>query len=153
MSRIDEPSRPVYMRHVTHDRLKWLSGCVLVGLGLAPLAAHHVISAKFDSAKTLTLRGPITAVDWANPHAHLFINVADRNGRIANWAIELESTVDLRRQGWTATTVSVGDVVTVEGIAARDGSSQAWSLSMVLARTAQRVCFARPVAPPPATHK
>ena len=121
--------------------------------GLAPLAAHHVISAKFDSAKTLTLRGPITAIDWANPHAHLFINVADRNGRMANWAIELESPVDLRRQGWTANTVSVGDVVTVEGIAARDGSNQAWSLSMVLARTGQRVFFPRPVAPPAATHK
>src|SRR5204862_3589911 len=51
-----------------HGLLRWLTGCALVGLGLAPLAAHHVISAKFDSAKTLTLRGPITAIDWANPH-------------------------------------------------------------------------------------
>jgi hypothetical protein len=133
--------------------LKWVGGCVLAGLGLAPLSAHHVIAAKFDSAKPLTLRGPITAIDWANPHAHLFINVADSNGRIVNWAIELESPVDLRRQGWTANTVSVGDVVTVEGIAARDGSKQAWSLSMILARTGQRVFFARPVAPPPATQK
>ena len=141
------------MRHVTREAWRWLCGSALVGLGIAPLAAHHVISAKFDSAKPLTLRGPITAIDWANPHAHLFINVADRNGRIANWAIELESPVDLRRQGWTANTVSVGDVVTVEGIAARDGSNQAWSLSMVLARTGQRVFFARPVAPPAATHK
>jgi hypothetical protein len=58
---------------------------------VAPRTAHHVIAAKFDSAKTLTLRGPITAVDWANPHAHVFVSVADRNGRIANWAIELES--------------------------------------------------------------
>src|SRR5947199_1623886 len=38
-----------------HGLLRWLTGCALVGLGLAPLAAHHVISAKFDSAKTLTL--------------------------------------------------------------------------------------------------
>jgi hypothetical protein len=141
---------PVYMRHVTRE-WRWLCGCVL--LGLAPLAAHHVISAKFDSAKKVTLRGPISSVDWANPHAHVFINVADGNGRIANWAIELDSPVDLRRQGWTAHTVSIGDVVTVEGIAARDGSNQAWSLSMVLARTGQRVFFARPVAPPVATHK
>ena len=138
---------------MTREVWRWLCGGALVGLGLAPLAAHHVISAKFDSVKTLTLNGPITAIDWANPHAHLFINVTDRNGRIANWAIELESPVDLRRQGWTANTVSVGDVVTVEGIAARDGSNQAWSLSMVLARTGQRVFFPRPVAPPAATRK
>jgi len=133
--------------------LRCLSGCALVGLGLAPLAAHHVIAAKFDSSKTLTLRGPITAIDWANPHAHVFINAADRSGKVANWAIELESPVDLRRQGWSAKTVNVGDVVTVEGLAARDGSNQAWSLSMTLARTGQRVFFPRPVAAPAATHK
>ena len=89
----------MYTRLVARNVLWWLSGCALVGLGLAPLAAHHVISAKFDSAKTLTLRGPITAIDWANPHAHLFINAADRNGRIANWAIDftdnLANTVQL----------------------------------------------------------
>ncbi len=142
----------MYSRHVTRA-LRWVVRCALAGLWLAPLSAHHVIAAKFDSAKPLTLRGPVTAIDWANPHAHLFINIADSNGRITNWAIELESPVDLRRQGWTANTVSVGDVVTVEGIAARDGSKQAWSLSMILARTGQRVFFARPVAPPPATQK
>ena len=139
---------------MTMRRMKrWLYGCALIVLGVAPLAAHHVIAAKFDTAKKLTLRGPITAIDWANPHAHVFINVADGNGPIANWAIELESPVDLRRQGWTASTVGIGDVVTVDGIAARDGSKQAWSLSMVLARTGQRVFFARPVAPPAPTHK
>src|SRR6266496_576935 len=152
-TRIDSVRPPVYTRYVTREGWRLLCACVLAGLGLAPLAAHHVISAKFDSAKQVTLRGPISAVDWANPHAHVFINVADGNGRIANWAIELESPVDLRRQGWTANTVSIGDVVTVEGIAARDGSKQAWSLSMVLAGTGQRVFFARPIAEPARTDK
>src|SRR5436190_2881056 len=57
-TRIDSVRQPVYTRHVTREAWRWLSGCALagLGLGLAPLAAHHVISAKFDSAKTLTLR-------------------------------------------------------------------------------------------------
>lgn len=122
-------------------------------LGLAPVAAHHEVAAKFDGAKTVTLRGPVTAIDWANPHAHVFVNVAEPGGRITNWAIELESPVDLRRQGWTRNALDVGDVVAVDGIAARDGSKQAWSLSMVVARTGQRVFFARPIPPPPATRK
>jgi Family of unknown function (DUF6152) len=132
---------------------RWLGASAAILLGFTPLTAHHAIGAKFDSTKPLTLRGAITSIDWANPHAHLFINVADAGGRVTNWAIELESPVDLRRQGWTRNTVSAGDVVTVEAIAARDGSKQAWSLSMVLARTGQRVFFARPVAPPPPTNK
>lgn len=132
---------------------RWLGGCAAMLLGVTPMSAHHAIAAKFDSAKQVTLRGPVTAVDWANPHAHVFVNVAEPGARVTNWAIELESPVDLRRQGWTRNTLSVGDVVTVEGIAARDGSHQAWSLSMVLARTGQRVFFARAVAQPPPTNK
>jgi hypothetical protein len=131
----------------------WLARCGVILLLWAPLAAHHVVSAKFDSARKVSLRGPVTAIDWANPHAHVFINVAEPNGGIANWAIELESPVDLRRQGWTRHTVNLGDVVTVEGIAARDGSKQAWSLSMIVPQTGQRVFFPRAIAPPPATHK
>lgn len=126
-------------------------GAILIGL--APLAAHHVVAAKFDSAKTVTLRGPVTAIDWANPHVHVFVNVVEPGGRITNWAIELESAVDLRRQGWRRDTLAVGEVVVVEGIAARDGSKQAWSLSMIVARSVQRVFVARPTAPPPATNK
>ena len=131
----------------------WLARCGAILLLWAPLAAHHVVSAKFDSAKKVSLRGPVTAIDWANPHAHVFINVAEPNGGIGNWAIELESPVDLRREGWTRNALAVGDVVTVDGIAARDGSKQAWSLSMVVARTGRRIFFERPVAPPAATNK
>jgi hypothetical protein len=142
---------------MTGDFLWWpgrfVAGCGALLLGLAPLTAHHAVSAKFDSAKQVTLRGSVTAIDWANPHAHVFVNVAESPGRVVNWAIELDSPVDLRRQGWTRNTLSVGDVVTVEGIAARDGSKQAWSMSMVVARTGQRVFFARPSAAPAATNK
>jgi hypothetical protein len=126
---------------------------VAIVLAAAPLAGHHVIAAKFDSEKKVTLRGAVTEVDWANPHAHVFINVTEPDGRVTSWAIELESSVDLRRQGWRRDTVNVGDVVSVEGIAARDGSQQAWSLSMTVGRDGQRVFFARPVAPPAPTHK
>src|SRR5262245_3159931 len=122
-------------------------------LAWAPVDAHHVVEAKFDSAKKVTLRGPVTAIDWANPHAHVSINVTEPGKPVANWAIELESPVDLKRQGWTRTALNVGDVVTVEGLAARDGSKQAWSVSMTVARTGQRVFFARPVSPPAATSK
>ena len=56
----------------------------MIAVALAPLGAHHVISAKFDNAKTVTLRGAVTQVDWANPHAHVFINVAEPDGRVTN---------------------------------------------------------------------
>ena len=109
-------------------------GAVL-GLGgwllVAPLAAHHAIVAKFNPDEPVALNGTVTKVDWANPHVHVFMDVQGAGG-IANWAIELESPVDLDAGGWSPDAVSLGERITVEGIAARDGSLQAWVHSMTL---------------------
>ena len=114
-------------------------GWLVFGGVIAPLAAHHSIAAKFDSARPVTLNGAVTDVDWANPHAHVFINVNEPGGGTINWAVELESTVDLQRGGWTRNSVRPGDLVIVKGIAARDGSRQIWSTSMVVAQTGRPV--------------
>jgi len=110
-------------------------GLVAVGFGAllaaAPLVAHHEILAKFDDKKPVTLKGTITKVDWANPHVHLFMNVQTGNV-LANYAVELESPVDLGRGGWTRDTVKPGDAITVQGISARNGSRQLWANSVVM---------------------
>src|SRR2546422_10857709 len=104
-----------------------------VGLGVllaaAPLVAHHAIQAKFDDKKAMTLRGLVTKVDWLNPHVHVFMNVQNGNA-ISNWAIELESPVDLQKSGWNRDTLKPGEASTVQGIAAREGSRQAWGNSV-----------------------
>jgi Family of unknown function (DUF6152) len=124
---------------VTRLVCQLLGGWLVSVVAIAPLGAHHSIAAKFDSGKPVTLNGAVTAIDWANPHAHVFINVAEAGGRTANWAIELESTVDLQRSGWTRTSLKPGDQIIVKGLAARDGSKQAWSTSMVLAASGKPV--------------
>jgi Family of unknown function (DUF6152) len=98
----------------------------MLSLSAATALAHHPVEAKFDMSKTLTLKGRVTDVDWANPHVHVFINVADNKGVSVNWAIELASTVELDGSGWSPTTVAIGDLLTVAGPAARNGSHQLW---------------------------
>ena len=115
-----------------------LLAIILVIVIGVPLAAHHAIAAKFDPAKTVILNGPVVEVDWANPHVHLFLDVKGTN-TITNWAIELESPVDLQKNGWNRNTLKPGDVVTVQGISARDGSKQAWANSIVVANTNKKV--------------
>ncbi len=115
-------------------------------LVLTPAWAHHAISGKFDPAKTTTLRGTVTSVDWANPHVHVFMDVQNGNA-VANWAIELESEIDLRRSGWNGETVKPGDAITVQGITARDGSRQAWGNNVTAVATNRRIFT---VAPMPA---
>ena len=72
-------------------------------LAVAPGMAHHEILAKFDDTKPLTLKGIVTLVDWANPHVHVFLNVAGGK-ELVNWAIEYESPIDLLQSGWNAPT-------------------------------------------------
>jgi len=111
---------------------------IVLVLTTMPLRAHHAIAAKFDAAKPVTLKGTVTVVDWANPHVHVFVNVPEGTS-ITNWAIELESPIDLQRSGWNRTTLKPGDGITVQGILAKDGSRQAWSNSVVMDNGGRRV--------------
>ncbi|MBI2150281.1 MAG: hypothetical protein HYU27_06715, partial [Acidobacteria bacterium] len=96
----------------------------------------------------MTLRGTVTKIDWLNPHVHFFMNVGDGD-KVTNWAVELESVVDLRSSGWRHDTLKVGDAITVQGIAARNGSKQVWGNSVVIGSTGKRV-FTVTAAQPPA---
>src|SRR5690606_10965243 len=86
--------------------------CSALLLGASIAAAHHPIQAKFDAETPTTLTGRVTAIDWRNPHAHVFINVTGPNG-IENWAVEVESPNILRANAWTSESLQPGDEVNV----------------------------------------
>ena len=99
----------------------------VAGLGLSLLTsssiAHHSFAAQFDAEKPIELLGTVTKVEWRNPHAWFYIDVEDEDGNFANWGMELGSPNLLMRQGWTRSSMKVGDAVTVEGFHSRDGSN------------------------------
>ena len=113
----------------------------------AGAAAHHPISAKFDSAKPMQLEGIVTAVDWRNPHVHLFVNVTN-GSEVANWAVELESPIILERSGWRRDSLQPGDAIKVDGIVARNGTRQIWGETVVQSATGRKVLFANDTPPP-----
>ena len=58
-----------------------------------------------------------------NPHTFFYIDVKDeKTGKVVNWAMEMGSPNGLMRQGWTRNSMKIGDIVTVEGSLAKDGS-------------------------------
>jgi hypothetical protein len=109
--------------------------------------AHHAISAKFDDKRPTTLTGVVTLVDWRNPHVHVFMNVKDAKG-VLNWAVEIESPIDLEQSGWNIDTLQPGDTITVRGILARNDSRQVWGNSITLAATGRQVLKFTPRPPP-----
>jgi uncharacterized protein DUF6152 len=116
-------------------------------LAVATTTAHHSILAKFDDTKSATLKGLVTLVDWTNPHVHVFMNVRDAKGQILNWAVELESPIDLKQSGWSPETLHPGDGITVQGISARNGSRQVWARSVVVTATGREVFKVTRTAP------
>src|SRR5262245_20297302 len=70
----------------------------------------------YDRARTVTLTGKITRVDWSNPNTYIFLS-----SRGATWA--LESNFTQFRQSSVTPAVRVGDTVTVIAYLPRDEKS------------------------------
>lgn len=105
----------------------------VVAMAAIPVAAHHSFAAQFDRSKPITLTGPVTKVEWINPHGRLFIDAKDANGQIVNWEIELGASAILTRNGWKKTDVQIGGTVTVTGFMSKDGSNVANATTVTLA--------------------
>jgi hypothetical protein len=101
--------------------------------------AHHSFAAEYDSAKPLKLTGAVTKIDWSNPHVYFYIDVEDEQGRITSWSMEMGAPGALQGQGWKRTTLKIGDVITVDASAAKDGSKHANARTVVMTATGQRL--------------
>ena len=116
---------------------------VLVGIGLLlaarPIVAHHAFSAEFDMSKPVKLTGPVTKFDWTNPHAWIYIDAKDESGQVAHWGFELGGASGLMRQGWSRFTLKAGDIVTIEGSRAKNGSHNANAQTVIVASTGQKL--------------
>lgn len=95
-------------------------------------SAHHSFAAEYDADQPITLTGTVARIDLVNPHAWLYIEVADANGDPVRWNIEMGSPNSLIRRGVTKDTVAVGTRVTVEGYRAKDGSHTVNSRTITL---------------------
>jgi hypothetical protein len=104
-----------------------------------PAFAQNGFTATYDPERTIRLSGPVTRIEWANPHAFVYVNVRDTAGTITNWAVEIGNPLDLEGSGWKSSAVQIGDILNVDGIPTRDETRQAFAKSITLPRTGAKL--------------
>jgi uncharacterized protein DUF6152 len=108
-------------------------------LATASAIAHHSFAAEFDANQPLNIKGTVTKIEWMNPHTYFYLDVAESDGSVVNWGLEMGSPNGLMRQGWTRNTLKVGDIVSVEGSRAKDRSHVGNARVVILAATGKRL--------------
>ena len=89
----------------------------MVGVGVAPLSAHHS-HAMFDGSVETEIMGTLVRVRFANPHVYLLIEATHRDGEplaeTQEWAIEMSTTGNMTSRGLTPDLLTVGESISVK---------------------------------------
>jgi hypothetical protein len=118
------------------------SWCVAGAIALlsVPLAAHHSVSAEFDTNKPVTFTGKVVKVDWMNPHIYTHVEAKDpESGKVTTFKVEGGPPNSLFRQGWRRDTLKTGDTVTVSGVRAKISTSTNIGLATITTADGKRI--------------
>src|SRR5437867_338338 len=88
----------------------------------SPILAHHGTNISYDHSKPTMLNGTVTEFVWSNPHCQLYFDVKGSDGKVTNWAGELNSPSVLGREGWTKRHFKAGDQITITVFPSKAGA-------------------------------
>ncbi len=116
-----------YFKHASQHpgtRRSFLSLLLSSAAGLAScqLFAHHSGALFYTMDTRITLTGEVLRFNFRNPHAIVELLVTKENGTQERWTCETSAPSALRRRGWSQQSLVPGEIVTLDGVPARDGS-------------------------------
>ena len=131
-ARADETGQPGRAARKLNALLLATVACAGAMTNALPLIAHHSFAAEFDASQPVRLEGAVSRVEWRNPHAWIYLAVADPAGTDVTWAIEASSPSALARRGLGRQSVLPGMTVTVSGYRAKNGTPTARGRDLTL---------------------
>lgn len=122
---------------------------VAVALGWAVDAfAHHSTSYYSKDLKDVVkIEGRVVRWEFKSPHSQIYVETTDADGKVVVWRFESTPAAWLLREGFTKDSLSVGDLVTVDGFPI-PGQPFAW-LGKVTKADGTRLLPQRSSATPP----
>ena len=84
-----------------------------------PVSAHHSWPVSFT--QLVTVKGTVTEFVWSNPHPMITLEVRASDGAIEKWLVGGPAVNRMEANGWTKSTVKLGDVITGIGYQFADG--------------------------------
>jgi hypothetical protein len=126
---------------------------LVLGLGVvvsvAPVVAHHSVSAEFDTTKTITFTGKVKEVNWGNPHIYTSVDTMDPDtGKPTTFRVEGGAPNALFRNGWRKDTLKIGETVKVTGNRAKNPDSTNIGQATILNEAGKRVYAGNAAAQP-----
>jgi hypothetical protein len=92
---------------------------VALAVGAVSLSAHH--SWPVSREKLVTVKGTVMEFEWSNPHPMITLEVKNDDGKVEKWLVGGPAINRMEANGWTKSTVKVGDVITGTGYQFSDG--------------------------------
>lgn len=105
----------------------------VLALTAADARPHHAFSPVYDEKRLITVAGVVTEFRFVNPHAMLFMDVADEAGKVVQWIVEFAGRLNLSEFAWTADSIKPGERVTVTGNPTHTGSQRMFFRRLVRA--------------------
>jgi hypothetical protein len=101
-----------------------LAAALLLSVPAGAALAHHSFAVFFSSDKDVaSIKGTVKAYRFTNPHGVIDLVVPTASGGEEPWRVETNSPSILVRRGWTKDSLAVGEIITIQGWRARDGSN------------------------------
>ena len=116
------------------SRLLSVLAAVLVWAGASTSTlAHHSFAAAYNMQEPIEITGKIVNVRLTNPHYYFFLDLENAKGETERWSFEAGTPSGMIRGGYSDKVIKTGDMVTISGFRARDGSTNGMLRELVTA--------------------
>ena len=100
---------------------------------LVPFVFAHHGGAEYDLSRTVEFKAKLTRVELINPHAWIYFDVAEKEGKISHHRCEMRSVHVLRRSGWSKEMFPVGQQITIEASPNRTDAASCYLQTILMA--------------------